>query len=301
MALNEDWFTEVEQRIGSAFSLKFSKKLHEEQTPYQKIEIYQTLGYGNLMAIDGYIMLSARENFLYHEMMSHPVLFSHPEPQNVLIIGGGDCGTLQQVLRHSQVQKLWQVEIDERVTRLSEQYFPDLCASNNDPRVELLFVDGMEWVRQRADNSLDVVIIDSTDPIGAAEGLFTAPFYQQCFRVLKQDGLLVQQSESPLIHMDIIQSMYKAMTQAGFKSVATMNFPQAVYPTGWWSATMASKHGKSLDQAGQAIPWFREADAAAKSFSTEYYNAALHRAAFTQPEFVKRALAELTLGVESEL
>ncbi|WP_455203447.1 polyamine aminopropyltransferase [Kaarinaea lacus] len=283
MVMNNDWFTEICEDSGTAFSLKLEEKIHEETTPFQKIEIYETQNFGTLMVIDGYIMLSDRDNFLYHEMMSHPVLYTHPDPKNVLIIGGGDCGTLREVLRHSTVQKVWQVEIDERVTRLSEQYFPQLCEANSDDRAEILFTDGIEWVEQANSESLDIIVIDSTDPIGPAEGLFTAPFYSQCHRVLKPGGLLVQQSESPLIHMRILKGMYKAFTTAGFKDVKTLQFPQAVYPSGWWSATMACKD--------QVIDGFREQDVLAKPFATEYYNVGIHKACFAMPEFFLRGIA----------
>ena len=239
MALDNNWFSEVCEESATAFSLQVSEKLHEEQTPYQKIEILETKKFGTLMVIDGCIMLTDRDNFLYHEMMSHPVLFTHPRPENVLIIGGGDCGTLREVLLHDTIKKAWQVEIDERVTRLSEQYFPQLCSANDDPRAELLFVDGIKWVQDADSQSVDIIIIDSTDPIGPATGLFSAPFYKQCHRVLKPNGLLIQQSESPLIHMRILKEMYQAMDESGFADVKTLSFPQPVYPTGWWSATMA--------------------------------------------------------------
>jgi len=140
--LDKNWFTELCDEAGSAFSLRIRAKLHEEQTPFQKIEIYETTDFGNLMVIDGFIMLSSRDNFLYHEMMSHPVLFTHPAPKRVLIIGGGDCGTLREVLRHPDVETVEQVDIDERVTRLSEIHFPELCEANDDPRAHLHFADG---------------------------------------------------------------------------------------------------------------------------------------------------------------
>lgn len=282
MALDSQWFTEICEESGTAFSLLTSEKIHEEQTPFQKIEIYETQGFGTLMVIDGFIMLSDRDNFLYHEMMSHPVLFTHPDPRNVVIIGGGDCGTLREVLRHPQVQSAVQVEIDERVTRLAERYFPSLCESNDDSRAQILFTDGIKWVEQAATESIDVIIIDSTDPIGPAEGLFGAPFYTQCQRVLRNDGLLIQQSESPLIHRDILKSMYQSLRETGFNDIKTLNFPQAVYPTGWWSATMASK--------SQNIPEFRRHDVEAKLFATEYYNSAIHQACFAVPEFFAREI-----------
>ncbi len=125
-------------------------------------------------------MLTARDNFIYHEMLSHPALFSHPSPEHVVIIGGGDCGTLREVLKHDGVTRALQVEIDERVTRLAEEFFPELCASNSDPRAEFLFDDGIQWMKDADPGSVDVIIVDSTDPIGPAEGLFTEAFYRDC-------------------------------------------------------------------------------------------------------------------------
>ena len=167
---NAQFFTEYDDKGGLAFSLKVKEKLHEENTEYQKIEVYETSQFGNLMVIDGFIMLSSRDNFLYHEMMSHPVLFSHPHPKHVVIVGGGDCGTLQQVAKHQCVEKIQQIEIDERVTKLSERYFPELCTANKDSRVRFQFQDAIKWMRDVKDNSIDIIIIDSTDPIGPAEG-----------------------------------------------------------------------------------------------------------------------------------
>lgn len=282
MSLGKNWFSEICETDGSAFSLKITQKLHEEQTEYQKIEIYETEKFGNLMVIDGFVMLSQRDNFFYHEMMSHPVMFTHPDPKTVLIIGGGDCGTLQAILKHPNVKTVQQIDIDESVTRLSEMYFPELCTSNNDSRAELMFIDGIQWVKDASEASYDIIIVDSTDPVGPAEGLFSLPFYEQCFRVLRKDGILVQQSESALFHMGILKDMYRAMTDAGFNSQSTLFFPQSVYPSGWWSATMTAKNGD--------LTKFRQVDAKSKTFETEYYNAAIHQAALAMPEFFKRQM-----------
>jgi spermidine synthase len=281
MTLDNTWFTEIHQADGSAFSLQVKAKLHDEQTPFQRIEIYDTVHWGRLMTIDGFYMLSSRDNFLYHEMMSHPALFTHPDPKQVLIIGGGDCGTLHEVLKHQGVQRVWQVDIDEAVTRLSRIHFPELCQDSDDERARLLFEDGIKWVRDADDDSLDVIIVDSTDPIGPAEGLFNKAFYQQCQRVLRSGGLLVQQSESPLYHLKLLKDMHAAMGDAGFKDTKTHYFPQPVYPSGWWSATMACKDGE--------IRNFRDTAARDKTFATRYYNADIHRAALAQPEFCKEA------------
>lgn len=280
MTLDKNWYTEIYPADGAAFSLKVKKKLHDVQTPYQHIEVYETEGFGTLMTIDGLVMVTDRDNFIYHEMMSHPVLFTHANPKNVLIIGGGDCGTLREVLKHPGVVQAQQVDIDEGVTRAAELHFPDLVDSNSDPRAELYFDDGIKWVADAAPGSYDIIIVDSTDPVGPAEGLFSEAFFRSCHRALRDGGLIVQQSESPLFHQKIINDMRSAMRRAGFDSTLTLNFPQCSYPSGWWSATLAGK--------GMAPTSFREQDAARKPFKTLYYNAAIHRAAMALPEFMLR-------------
>jgi len=282
MSLDNTWFTEKHSDAGAAFSLKVKQKLHEEQSQYQKIEIYETEQFGNLMVIDGCTMVSSRDNFIYHEMMSHPVLFAHPNPKRVLIVGGGDCGTLKEVLKHPEIELVHQIDIDERVTRLSEIYFPELCESNDDPRAELMFIDGIKWVNDAADDSYDVIIIDSTDPVGPAEGLFSRKFYTQCFRILGENGLVVQQSESPLYHMEILRGMYQEIRESNFIDNLTLFFPQCIYPSGWWSCTLASKD--------TVLSGFREDASENKQFETRYYNAAVHRAAMVAPEYFYKEL-----------
>jgi spermidine synthase len=282
MPLDHSWFTEVAPEEGIALSLKGARRLHAEQTEYQKIEIYETESFGTLMVIDGCIMLTDRDNFVYHEMMAHPVLFTHPAPRDVLIVGGGDCGTLQEVLRHPDVERVTQAEIDERVTRLAEEYFPGLCAANGDPRAHFHFDDAIQWIKDAKAGSLDVVIVDSTDPVGPAEGLFSAPFYKECRRALRPGGLIVQQSESPMLYLPIITGMHKELKKAGYPDIRTLLFPQCTYPSGWWSATMACKDG--------VIPEFRRAAAERRSFQTRYYDADIHAAAFALPPFLREAL-----------
>ena len=166
---------------------------------------------------------------------------------------------------------------------MAEKYFPELCESNGDPRAEILFDDGIAWMKNAAPGSLDIVIVDSTDPVGPAEGLFNRSFFESCFRALKDDGILVQQSESPLVLLELIQAMRAEMGKAGFDSFQTLPFPQPCYPTGWWSCTLARKGGRGFD--------FRADDAAAKAFETRYYSAEMHRAAQVLPPFVANALA----------
>jgi len=283
MTLDETWYTEQWADEGSAISLRIKRKLHDERSPYQRIEIFETESFGRLMTLDGLVMVTDRDNFVYHEMMSHPALFTHPDPRSVLIIGGGDCGTLREVLKHPSVQRVEQVELDERVTRVAEQFFPTLCESNGDPRAHLHFADGIKWVAEAKAGSYDVIIVDSTDPVGPAAGLFSVDFYCDCHRALSERGVLVGQSESPLFHANLIVSVHKAMREAGFPDIATSVFAQCTYPSGWWSATLACKQGT----AGA----FRERDADARPFATRYYNAGIHRASQVLPQFLSEALA----------
>jgi len=282
MTLDQNWFTETHDDIGSAFSLQIREKVFSQQSDYQLIEVYDTVGFGKFMVIDGCTMVTSRENFIYHEMLSHPALFTHPSPKRVAIIGGGDCGTLREVLRHPEVAKCTQIDIDEVVTRASELHFPELCEANQDPRAELLFIDGIQWMKDAAAGSLDLIIVDSTDPVGPGEVLFTAEFFRACHEALAEDGIIVQQSESPLAHLELIRRMYSSYREAGFCDVQTLFFPQPIYPTGWWSASMASK--------SRSFNGFREQAARDKAFETRYYNAEIHRAALAQPEFFRRAL-----------
>ena len=279
MSLDNRWYTEEWAGQGAAISLKTVKKLHDEQSDYQRIEIYETETFGTLMTLDGLVMVTDRDNFIYHEMMSHPALFTHPDPRRVLIIGGGDCGTLCEVLKHKGVELAEQVELDERVTRVSEKFFPALCASNGDTRARLHFADGIKWVAEAAPGRYDVIIVDSTDPVGPAAGLFSTEFYANCRRALGQGGIVVGQSESPLFHAELIQSMHAALRAAGFDDTASLHFPQCTYPSGWWSATLARNGGALADLRHEA--------AANKNFATRYYNHGVHTAALALPEFLR--------------
>ena len=269
------WFTEVHEPAGCAASWRIESRLAHVVTQYQTIDIYQTRDWGRLMAIDGCVMLTTRDNFLYHEMLTHPALFSHGQARNVLIIGGGDCGTLQQVLMHDTVASVVQCEIDEQVTRLSERYFPELCSNNDDPRARLISDDGLAWIRKAKAGSLDLIIVDSTDPVGPAEGLFGADFIADCFSALADDGVLVQQSESPLLHPKLIHGIRENMHKAGFRTIETLGFPQPCYPSGWWSCTQARKNGPLA--APQAAAFMDS------GIVTRYYSPEIHRGALATP------------------
>jgi len=279
MSLDENWFSESAQ--GQAVSLEINQKLHEEKSPHQTIEIYETKTYGRLMTLDGATTLTQRDIFTYHEMISHPVLYNHPNPKDVAIIGGGDCGTLKEVLKHETVKSVTQIELDERVTRISEQFFPELCESNSDPRASLVFEDAVSWMQSAEPDSIDVIIIDTSDPVGQVKRLFEELFYKDCLNVLREGGIVVTQSESPLLDLEIIVDLRAEMQKADYAELQTIQFPIASYPSGWWSATMARK--------GQKFGDFREQMARHKPFDTKYYNADIHKACSALPQFMQDA------------
>ena len=162
---------------GSSIGYEVLEVLHRERSEYQQIDVYRTRTFGTVMALDDCWMVTDRDNFIYHEMMSHPAILAHPDPKDVVIIGGGDCGTLREVARHATVERIVQIELDERVTRVAETFFPELCERNDDPRVELKFEDGIRWMEESGRGAADIIIVDCTDPVGPAAGalLRTAP------------------------------------------------------------------------------------------------------------------------------
>lgn len=274
------WF--IEKNGGYGLALEIREKLHEEQSPYQRIEVYETRTFGRLLALDGMVMLTSRDNFIYHEMLTHPALFTHAAPRTVIIVGGGDCGTLREVLKHPGVERVIQVELDERVTRVCERYFPELCEANGDPRAVLLFEDAIAWMRKAQAAQADVIILDTTDPVGQASRLFSEEFYRDCHRALRSGGILVAQSESPLFNLELLEHIHEAMRNAGFSAVQTLHFPQCTYPSGWWSVTLAGK--------GINVARFRETAARVKLFETRYYNVEIQKASMALPEFARKAL-----------
>lgn len=276
MTLDKNWFSEIYN--GYALSLEIKDKLHEERSAYQKIIVYETTSFGYLMTLDDVVMLTSRDNFIYHEMMAHPILFSHKDPKNVVVVGGGDCGTITEVLKHETIDNVIQIELDPRVTKVAEKFFPELCCKNNDPRAKLLFQDAIMWMQEDCLEHFDIIILDTTDPVGQAKRLFVKSFYLDCMNALRDGGMIVAQSESPILDMDIIKGIHEEMKLAGFLDITTFHFPLPTYPSGWWTATMARK--------GRKFDGFREADVRNKSFKTKYYNADIHRACIALPEFM---------------
>lgn len=282
--MQHNWHTDFHSPTrGLGFEIK--EKLHSESSKYQSIEIIESEDFGRVMLLDGVFMVGSKDEFVYHEMLSQPSLFTHPAPHKVLIIGGGDCGTLRRVLMHPNVKEVIQVEIDEMVTRVAKEYFPQLTACTNDPRAKLIFGDGIEYMRSNP-GGFDLILVDSTDPVGPAAGLFRKEFFADCHKALKADGILCIQSESPWIEplLDLIVEVNQDL-----KSLFPMVHPYTAaiqtYQAGLWLFQMASKVYDPTDpNVSLRIPDFEN--------GFDYYNAEIHRAAFALPQFVKRRLKQ---------
>lgn len=271
----ELWYTERGIVPGLGLSVEVSKVLHEEQTEFQHLAIVDTPLYGRMLWLDNIIMTNIKDEFVYHEMISHVALNTHPNPKKVLVIGGGDGGAIREIIKHPSVEKAVLVEIDRRVVETSIEYLPEIACGLSDPRVEVLYEDGIKYV-QAHKNEFDIIITDSTDPIGPAVGLFEGSFYKSCYDALKEDGIFVAQTESPYYNEELIPKVQKDIRSLYPITELYLAFIPT-YPGGCWSFTMGSKKHdpKAVDFSGKP------------SYSTRYYNHDVHKAAFMLPNFVR--------------
>ncbi len=270
----ELWFTE-RQTPNLGITCKVAQTLHKEITPYQEIAVLDTEQFGRMLVLDGMVQLTIGDEFVYHEMLAHVALYTHPNPRHVLIIGGGDGGTAREVLRHSQVEKVTLVELDPRVTDVSRHYLPELALSFDDQRMELYFEDGVAFVLNKK-NEYDVILIDSPEPIGQAKRLFSAEFYQGIFSALRDDGICAAQSESPFVNQELIKDVYTDISDI-FPVARLYLAPIPTYPSGSWSFMLGSKVHDPLFS-------IREGDILRE---LRYYNADIHSGAFRLPNFIQ--------------
>ena len=201
------WFTE-NHSDSVKFSIRVDKQLYSEQSEYQRIDVFQSLEFGRLLALDGYVMITQKDEFIYHDMIVHVPMAVKKDIKNVLVIGAGDGGTVRELCRYSTIEHIDLVEIDKKVVEVCEEYFPEMTVSMHDPRLDMHFTDGLRYVRHKQ-GEYDLIIVDSTDPFGPGEGLFTPEFYGNCYNALTDTGVLVNQHESPFYVNDA-----KAMCRA---------------------------------------------------------------------------------------
>jgi spermidine synthase len=274
------WFSETEQDQ-IRFQCRIENVLFSQQSEFQKVEVVETVAYGRMLIIDDCVMVTDGDEFVYHEMISHIPICLHKNPENVVVIGGGDGGTVRELLKHKQVKKVTLCEIDKVVVDASKQFFPNVSCALDDPRVDVRIGDGIEYVRG-LHQEVDLMIIDSTDPIGPGEGLFSGKFYQSVASALKTGGLMVAQSESPWFDEPILARIQQNI-RTGFKNVYPYIGSIPTYPRGLWSWTMASQ--EPIDVQGFDRQRFQ---AVAPSLS--YLNEGLFLGAFCLPPFFRAKL-----------
>jgi spermidine synthase len=279
----ELWYTELHSH-DAGIKLKVKETLFTGRSEYQTIEVLNTFEYGRVLLLDGLIMTTDRDEYIYHEMITHPALYLHPAPADVLIIGGGDGGAVREVVKHKDVKSVVLCEIDRLVIETCMKFFPSIASElKGNDRVSVVVDDGIKYLEDNK-SAFDVIIIDSTDPIGPAVGLFKTEFYKKCLSALKPDGILVAQSESPFYHLETIKDMNRNLHQAGFPFVDFYTGSIPTYPSGMWSWVMASKKYDPLKD-------FNTERFEAHKIPTRYFTERLCLASFALPSFMEEAIS----------
>ncbi len=270
------WFKEIDASK-SGLTFKVEKVLFSQKTPFQRIDVFETEFYGNVLVLDGCVQITQKDEFVYHEMLAHVPLYSHPNPRDVLIIGGGDGGTAREVFKHPEVGHLDLVEIDEVVIEVARRYFPEVSCELDNPLLTILPTDGIEFIKTKKD-AYDVILVDSTDPVGPAEGLITSTFYHDAFQALREDGIIAVQAESPFFYPDWVTKIHQNLRNV-FPLVKLYLSYTPTYPGGLWTFAYASKGIDPInDFDSSRVP---------STTSFRYYTPSLHTASFQLPAFVQ--------------
>ncbi len=288
----ELWFTEYFSSH-ARFSMRFSRQLYSGQSPFQKIDVLETPEYGRVLIIDGLIMLTERDEFIYHEMIVHVPMAVHPKPLRVAVVGGGDGGTVRELVRYPHVEVIDLIEIDQMVVDVCREYLPEVAKGLDDPRVNIHYADGVQFMRD-CQNKYDLIIVDSTDPIGPGEGLFTREFYASCYKALADDGIMVNQHEGAFYKDDAraCQRAHARITELfPIAKVYHANIP--TYASGYWLFGFAAKQYHPIKD-------LREDEWETFGLTTRYYTTNLHKGAFALPAYVEQLLAEARQGEKSK-
>lgn len=285
------WFSE-RWTDDTKFSIKYEKKLYSCQTPFQKINFYQSKEWGTFFTLDDLLMVTQKDEFIYHDMIVHPAMAVNPSIKNVLVIGGGDGGTVRELTRYKNIEKIDMVEIDEEVVISCKKFLPQTSSKLEDSRVSLYFEDGIKFVKNTSDNIYDLILVDSTDPIGPGEGLFTTDFYKDCYRILSDNGILINQHESPYFD-NYAHEMKRAHSKIKniFPIADIYQFHQAVYPSGHWLFGFASKKLHPINDLNKET-WNN------LGLKTKYYNTNLHIGSFMLPTYVIDKINESDNNIE---
>ncbi len=279
------WYTE-DHSPNVRFSMKVDDHLYSGQSEFQKIDILQTVEFGKVLTLDGLVMVTEKDEFIYHEMITHVPMATNPKIKKVLVIGAGDGGTVRELTKYQTIDQIDMVEIDKMVVDVCREYIPQTASQLDDPRVNLYYEDGLKFVRHK-ENEYDLIIVDSTDPFGPGEGLFTKEFYGNCSKALTEDGILVNQHESPFYTEDALGMQRAHQRIIGFFPICDVyqvHIP--TYPSGHWLFGFASKKYNPITDL-DAEAWNR------LGLKTMYYNTEVHVGSFALPNYVKERLQDV--------
>ncbi len=284
----EFWFSEA-HTPNVKLSIRVDRQLYSGQSDFQRIDVFESPEFGRFLTLDGYMMLTEKDEFIYHEMITHVPMAVHPTARRVLVIGAGDGGVIRELARYPDVEAIDMVEIDRQVVEVCREFLPKTACSLDDSRVHIFYEDGLKFIR-RCEDAYDLIIVDSTDPFGPGEGLFTKEFYGSCYKALHADGILVNQHESPFYEEDALatQRAHKRIIQSfPFSRVYQAHIP--TYPSGHWLFGFSTKKYHPLKDLDEAR-WN------AYGLKCQYYTTTLHKGAFYLPAYVE----ELLKNVEQE-
>jgi len=279
------WFSE-RHTPNVKFSIKVDRQLYCGQSEFQRIDVFDSKEFGRFLTLDGYMMMTERDEFIYHEMIVHVPMAVHPNVKNVLVIGAGDGGVIRELTKYSTIESIHLVEIDPLVVEVCRKYLPQTACRLDDSRVDIIYADGLKYIRSHEDE-YDLIIVDSTDPFGPGEGLFTKEFYGNCYKALKEDGIMVNQHESPFYEEDAIamQRAHKRIVESfPISRVYQAHIP--TYPSGHWLFGFSSKKYHPVHDL-KAVEWNM------LGFSTKYYTTRLHSGAFYLPAYVEQLLRDV--------
>ena len=281
----EFWFSEKHTK-DVKLSIRVDKQVYSGKSDYQRIDIFDTPAFGRILVLDGYLMLTEKDEFIYHEMITHVPMAVHPTVKDVLVIGAGDGGVVRELCRYPEIERIDLVEIDEEVIETSKKFLPFTACQLENERVHIFIQDGLKFIRRKKDE-YDLIIVDSTDPFGPGEGLFSREFYGNCFKALHEDGIMVNQHESPFYEQDALamQRAHKRIIESfPFSRIYQAHIP--TYPSGHWLFGVSTKKYHPLRDLNEAR-WN------ARKLATKYYTTTLHRGAFYLPAYVEEMLKDV--------
>lgn len=282
----ELWYTE-NHTDDVRFSIKVDRHLVSQQSEFQRIDVFESKEFGRILTLDGYLMVTEKDEYIYHEMITHIPMATNPDIKNVLVIGAGDGGTVRELTRYDCIEHIDMVEIDKMVVDVCKEFIPQTACKLDDPRVHIYYEDGLRFVRSSDEGKYDLIIVDSTDPFGVGEGLFTTEFYGNCFKALTDDGILINQHESTF-YSQYSEAMKKAHSKIKkfFSTALVYQAHIPTYPSGHWLFGFASK--KFDPRTDLHDEWWNNL-----GLKTRYYNTILHKGCFAIPNNVRDCLREV--------